>query len=93
MTQEIINKLLSEIEAEKQKEYGPASVAMQKIADVWSVLLNKKIRPHQVALLYAAAKLVRANHQYKQDSYLDLMQYGKIAEQIHREDCSKLEIE
>jgi hypothetical protein len=92
MTQEIINKLLSEIEAEKQKEYGPASVGMQKIADVWSILLEKKIRPHQVALLYAAAKLVRANHKYKQDSYLDLMQYGKIAEQIHREDSSELEI-
>jgi len=93
MAQELINKLLEEIEAEKQEEYGPASVQMQKIADVWSALLGTKIRPHQVALLYAAAKLVRANHKYKQDSYLDLMQYGKIAEQIHREDCSTVALE
>lgn len=90
MTQDLINKLLEEIEASKLKEYGPASVSMQKIADVWSVLLGINIRAYQVALLYSAAKLVRASHTYKEDSYLDLIQYAKIANQIHREDCSEL---
>ena len=70
-----IKKLSKELEAlrkHKTEEYGPFNKKMQAIADIWTVLVGKKIRPHQVALMYAAAKIVRANNEYKYDSYISL---------------------
>ncbi len=93
MRLEKLSQILNSLTTQKSKEYGPASVAMLKIADVWSALLGIKIRPHQVALLYAAAKLVRANHNYKQDNYLDLICYANIADEIHKEDSSNFDEE
>ena len=66
------------------------SLQMQAIADIWTVLVGKKIRPHQVALMYAAAKIVRANNEYKYDSYIDAINYLVQADEIHREDVSSL---
>ena len=60
-----IKKLTKELEALrkiKSDEYGPFNKQMQAIADSWSILVGKKIRPHQVCLMYAAAKIVRANN-------------------------------
>ena len=88
-----IKKLSKELEAIrklKSDEYGPFNKKMQSIADIWSVLIGKRIRPHQVALMYAAAKIVRANNEYKYDSYIDAINYLVQADEIHREDVSEL---
>ena len=83
-------KELQELRKCKSEEYGPLNKKMQSIADVWSVLLGITIRPHQVALMYAAAKIVRANNEYKYDSYIDAINYLVQADEIHREDVSEL---
>ena len=53
---EKLSKELKAIRKLKSDEYGPFNKKMQDIADVWSVLIGKKLRPHQVALMYAMAK-------------------------------------
>ena len=85
-----LSKELKSLRKLKSDEYGPFNKKMQDIADVWSVLIGKKIRPHQVALMYAAAKIVRANNEYKYDSYIDAINYLVQADEIHREDVSEL---
>ena len=88
-----INKLakeLKEIRNKKTDEYGSFQTSMQKIADVWTVLVGKKIRPHEVCLMYAAAKLIRCKKEYKYDSYVDGINYLLEADEIHREDVSPL---
>jgi hypothetical protein len=40
--------------------------------------------------MYAAAKIVRANNEYKYDSYIDAINYLVQADEIHREDVSEL---
>jgi len=88
-----IKKLTKELEALrkiKSNEYGPFMKQMQAIADVWTVLLGKQIRPHQVCLMYAAAKIIRANTEYKYDSYVDAINYLIQGDEIHREDVSDL---
>ena len=87
---EKLSKELKAIRKLKQDEYGPFNKKMQAIADIWSVLIGKRIRPHQVALMYAAAKIVRANNEYKYDSYIDAINYLVQADEIHREDVSEL---
>ena len=85
-----LSKELEKIRKLKADEYGPFSKKMQNIADIWTVLVGKKIRPHQVALMYAAAKIVRANNEYKYDIYIDAINYLLQADEIHREDVSAL---
>ena len=87
---EKLSKELKELRKIKSDEYGPFNKKMQSIADIWSVLIGKRIRPHQVALMYAAAKIVRANNEYKYDSYIDAINYLVQADEIHREDVSEL---
>ena len=87
---EKLSKELKSLRKLKSDEYGPFNKKMQDIADVWSVLIGKKLRPHQVALMYAAAKIVRANNEYKYDSYIDAINYLVQADEIHREDVSEL---
>ena len=87
---EKLSKELKAIRKMKSDEYGPFNKKMQDIADVWSVLIGKKLRPHQVALMYAMAKIIRANNEYKYDSYIDAINYLVQADEIHREDVSEL---
>ena len=87
---EKLSKELKTLRKLKSDEYGPFNKKMQDIADVWSVLIGKKLRPHQVALMYAAAKIVRANNEYKYDRYIDAINYLVQADEIHREDVSEL---
>ena len=85
-----LSKELKKIRQIKLNEYGSFNKQMQKIADNWSVLLGKKIRPHEVCLMYAAAKIVRCFQEYKYDSYIDAINYLVQADEIHREDVSEL---
>ena len=85
-----LSKELKELRKIKSDEYGPFNKKMQEIADIWSILVGKRIRPHQVALMYAAAKIFRANNEYKYDSYIDAINYLVQADEIHREDVSEL---
>ena len=90
MQVEKLSKELKNIRKLKSDEYGPFNKKMQAIADCWTVLVGKKIRPHQVALMYAMAKVIRANNEYKYDSYIDAINYLIQADEIHREDVSSL---
>ena len=86
---EKLSKELKAIRKLKSDEYGPFNKKMQDIADVWSVLIGKKLRPHQVALMQGS-KIIRANNEYKYDSYIDAINYLVQADEIHREDVSEL---
>ena len=88
---ENLSDLLSVIRNKKFSEYGSFNQNMQSIADIWSVLLNTKVRAHQVPILYAAAKLVRTTGGYKDDNYIDAINYLVQADEIHREDSSSVE--
>ena len=67
---------------------------MKKIAKVWSVILdselttgiplNPGIPAYKVALMYAAAKIVRASNNYKEDSYDDALAYLIEANELQK---------
>ena len=52
-----LSKELEKIRDKKSEEYGPFNKKMVAIADIWTVLVGKKIRPHQVALCMQQQKL------------------------------------
>ena len=79
------NKRLADLEKSRELTYGSFNSNMKKIAKVWSVILDKElsggvpispgIPAYKVALCYAAAKIIRASNNYKEDSYDDAFSY------------------
>lgn len=71
------------INGDRAEMYGDASVAHDRIARVWSVILNTEVNAHQVCLLLAAMKMVRAsvNPEYT-DSWIDMAGYAALGAEI-----------
>ena len=74
---------------DRDKNYGSPLINHQRIAAIWSVILDKNVRPDQVALCMAAVKLARLvetpNHA---DSFIDGAAYFAIAGEIANETIS-----
>lgn len=65
---------------ERQHDYGDALDTHERIAVIWSVILNDDVRADEVALCMAAVKLVRASKQPGHtDSYVDAAAYVSLA--------------
>ena len=94
MAKDNLNNRLANLKKSRELTYGPFSANLKKIAKVWSVILDdelsdgiplaRQIPAHKVALMYAAAKIVRASNAYKEDSYDDALAYLVQAEEMHR---------
>ena len=82
------DKRLADLKSVKEKEYGPFSSSMNKIAAAWSILLKDQLRleiePWQVALMYAQSKLIRISHKYKTDSYVDCKLYLQESQKLQQ---------
>ena len=68
---------------------------MNKIAASWSIILDKHliepIQGWQVPLLYAQAKIIRATHKFKEDSYDDALAYIVQAHDMHKEKSEEVD--
>ena len=84
MAKENLNKRLADLEKSRELTYGSFSSNMKKIAKVWSVILDSDIPAYKVALCYAAAKIVRASNNYKEDSYDDALAYLVQANEMQK---------
>ena len=95
MVKENLNKRLSELEKSRQEDYGSFGRNMQRIASAWSVLLDpflkKDIPGWIIPLLYAQAKLIRATHRYKPDTYDDCLAYIVQAHDMHKQKSEEID--
>ena len=82
------DKRLQHLKSVKEKQYGPFSSSMNKVAAAWNILLKDQLRlgieGWQVALMYAQAKLIRISHKYKTDSYVDCELYLQQAQLLQQ---------
>lgn len=63
-------------------DYGDATEAYARIANVWTEILNHEITAHQVALMMIGLKLIRATTARGDDTYVDLAGYAALAAEI-----------
>ena len=70
----------------KRAEYGSFTTNLTLIGKSWSALLDlpAPIPPWKVALMYVAAKVIRAAHTFKEDNYVDAINYLRKAEELQR---------
>ena len=89
MPKKNLNKRLLELEKSREEDYGNFSSSMNKIAFSWSILLDKYLKEDIpgwiIPLLYAQAKLIRATHKFKEDTYDDALAYIVQAHDMHKE--------
>ncbi len=81
---------LKNIRNVKQEEYGDFEKNLNLIGRSWSALLGLKnpIPGYLVSLMYVVAKVLRAKHRYKEDSYTDAQNYLHQAK-VMQEDQQK----
>jgi len=94
MAKDNLNKRLANLAKSRELTYGSFSSNMKKIAKVWSVILDQEltqgiplnpgIPAYKDALMYAAAKIVRASNNYKEDSYDDALAYLVQANEMQK---------
>jgi len=85
------NEKLKKIRQAKEQEYGPFGSNMNNIGKIWTALLglDRNIPGWMVANMYVAAKLLRTNNTFKQDTYDDAANYLYQAELMQKVDQAK----
>ena len=81
-----IDHKIQHIRKIKRAEYGSFTRNLGLIGKTWSALLDlpSPIPPYKVALMYAASKVIRAAHSFKEDNYVDALNYLRKAQQTQK---------
>jgi Domain of unknown function (DUF6378) len=83
MAEQTINQEADKIiHGQRREDYGSALESFEKIAKLWSVILDTEITAHQVCLCMVQLKVARATKTYTRDSYVDIAGYAGCAEMI-----------
>ena len=90
-----LNKRLEQLEQSREEDYGSFNRNMKKIAAAWSILLDDYLKEDIpgwiIPLLYAQAKLIRATHKFKEDTYDDALAYIVQSHDMHKEKSEEID--
>ena len=71
------------INGPRAKEYGPARKNHERIAQIWSIILEQDITPEQVVACMVGLKLARLSEDItKDDSWVDIIGYAALGGEI-----------
>ena len=71
------------INGPRAKEYGPARKNHERIAQIWSIILEQDITPEQVVACMVGLKLARLTEDMtKDDSWVDIIGYAALGGEI-----------
>lgn len=71
------------INGPRAKEYGPARKNHERIAQIWSIILEQNITPEQVVACMVGLKLARLSEDItKDDSWVDIIGYAALGGEI-----------
>lgn len=85
---QVLDRADSAINGDRQQDYGEAQASFQRIASLWSAILDRKlggnqITPQEVALMMAGLKISRAvGNAGHVDSYVDMAGYAALAAEL-----------
>lgn len=86
----VISKAQGLISGDRDEEYGDAQMSFQKIADIWSVILNVRVTEKQVAMMMAGLKLARLSYDPdSEDGWVDLIGYAALGAEVRETDLSR----
>jgi len=83
------DKIVNERSEEKDREYGPFSVSMERMCELFNVMTANKYNctPEDMYIAMIALKLSRESHKHKRDNLLDTVAYiGALDNYINEKD-------
>jgi hypothetical protein len=80
--EEILQKAIDLTMGDRNVQNGDPRENHERIAKIWSVVLNIEVEPYQVALCMAGLKLARLAYNPLDDSFIDGAAYLAIAGEI-----------
>lgn len=86
--EEILQTAIRLTMGDRNDQNGDPFENHQRIAQIWSVILNQEIEPYQVALCMAGLKLARLAYNPLEDSFVDGAAYLAIAGEIVQKGAS-----
>jgi len=70
--------------SDRGSAYGDASENFRRIADIWSVILSRRVTVKEVALCMSAVKMARlVETPDHTDSWIDLAGYATLGVEVH----------
>ena len=75
---EILDKAKELVNGDRAKDYGDAYLNHKRIADLWSVVLEKEISVSQVYLCMMMVKASRLMHGKSLDQWIDICGYASL---------------
>ena len=84
---ECLAEAMDLITGDRNREYGEPIHNFERIANGWSIILNKIVEPHEVALCMAWLKIARlVETPMHKDSYTDAAAYMALGWQLVNEE-------
>ena len=66
---------LTAVTGPRQRDYAHPKINFQRIANLWSIILDVDITPEQVALCMIQVKVAREMNRHTRDNLVDLIGY------------------
>lgn len=66
---------LTAVTGPRQRDYAHPKINFQRIANLWSIVLDVDITPEQVALCMIQVKVAREMNRHTRDNLVDLIGY------------------
>ena len=70
------------VDGDRQNTYGHPKDNYRKLAQVWSVVLDRKTTPEEVILCHLLIKIVREAYAPKRDNLVDIAGYARVMEML-----------
>jgi len=77
------------VSGDRRADYGNAYDACDKMARLWSVIVEKEITPKQFCLMMICMKVARECQGEKRDNLVDIAGYARVAEMVLSDERSK----
>lgn len=62
----------------KREEYGDPRESLERVAKMWTIIVDSFVGPQDVALMMICMKIAREYHAHKRDNIVDMIGYAKL---------------
>ena len=83
--EEILEKARQCVCGDRDMQYGSPEGSFKRIADYWSLYINKPISPQDVAIMMILFKVAREENKDKADNWIDIAGYAACGGEITHE--------
>ena len=80
---DVLKEAMKLINGDRAKDYGDAYKNHERIAKLWSVILDKDVTVKDVMMCMICVKLARLIHAVKLDSWIDLCGYSGLGGELY----------